>query len=167
MLWNTQVKVRQKLAIGTTLSLSVAMIITCIIQVSSIRTVTGTIDVTWEIFWQLAEACIAVLMVSLTALRSLFVGHGSRVRRSPGQSWSSRQAKKWLRRSPSRTPDRYSESDRLPKIPRATLTGMRTFIQGDRAYTAGSIMRSEYHAEGENGDDAWALPPLTGSQSRV
>lgn len=163
MLWNTQIKVRQKLVIGTTLSLSVAMVITCIIQVCNIRTVTTTIDVTWEIFWQLAEACIAVLMVSLTALRSLFVGHGSRIRRSPGQSWSSRQAKKWLRRSPSRTPDRYSGSDRLPKIPRATMTGMRTFIRGDTDYTTGSIMRSEYYDEGRKGDDAWALPRLTGS----
>ena len=67
------------------------MILIAIIRISGLRT-GNSIDVAWEIFWQFMEACIAVLMVSLTAFRSLFVsqdrGSGYPGYRHP-KSWSS------------------------------------------------------------------------------
>jgi len=176
MLWNMQVKLRQKLAIGTTLCLSIAMIITCIVQISSIRTSTDAIDISWEIFWQLAEACIAVLMVSLTALRSFFVGHVSRVR--PASPWFSGQAKRWLKHKVLKNSVSGSESDAmdrgLPEIPRATLTGMRTLIRGSMSE---SVLRSQTNVTSTdrrpltNTDDPWRvpsleLPPLPAAQQR-
>lgn len=165
MLWNMKVKLSQKVAIGTTLCLSVAMVITCIVQISSIRTSTDAIDISWEIFWQLVEACIAVLMVSLTALRSFFVGHVSRVR--PASPWSSGQAKRWLKRRVVKNSRSSSGSDGvnrgLPEIPRATLTGMRTLIRGSmsesmlwsRTSVASTDRRPRTHS-----DDPWRVPPL-------
>ena len=166
MLWNMQVKARQKLAIGTALCLSIAMIITCIVRLSCILTSKDIVDVSWEVFWQLAEACIAVLMVSLTALRSVFIGKVSRAR--PATSWSSRQARYWLR---NKVFNRGSEETdrRLPDIPRATLTGIRTFIRGGEPRSA---MWSEANVEtgapsgqdvlvcSNHTEDPWCSPPL-------
>lgn len=166
MLWNMQVKLRQKLAIGTTLCLSIAMIITCIVQIAAIRTSSDAIDISWEIFWQLAEACIAVLMVSLTALRSLFVGQISRIR--PASPWSSGQAKRWLQHKVFRNSKSSSgESDAtdrgLPKIPRATLTGMRTLIQGGMPETLmrsdASVVSIDRRPLNDTGDP-WRIPSL-------
>ena len=143
LLWRVRIKLQQKLALGLSLCLSIIMIITAIVQISGIHAPTNTIDVTWEIFWQLMEACIAVIMVSLTAFRSLFVAHGSGAQ-SPPQKPSIRKRVLNSRIMVGRRRAEGSDSEetkRLPEIPRATLTGMRTFIRGKGI--EGSVMKSE------------------------
>lgn len=143
LLWRVRIKFQQKLALGLSLCLSIIMIITAIVQISGIHAPTNTIDVTWEIFWQLMEACIAVIMVSLTAFRSLFVAYGSGAK-SPPQKPSLRKRVLNSRIIVGRKRAGGSDSEemeRLPEIPRATLTGMRTFIRGKG--TEGSVMKSE------------------------
>ncbi|MCJ1428168.1 hypothetical protein MMC29_006076 [Sticta canariensis] len=143
LLWRVRIKLQQKLALGLSLCLSIIMIITAIVQISGIHAPTNTIDVTWEIFWQLMEACIAVIMVSLTAFRSLFVAHGSGAK-SPPQKLSLRKRVLNSRIIAGRKRaggNDSEEMERLPEIPRATLTGMRTFIRGNG--TEGSVMKSE------------------------
>lgn len=49
------------------------MIIVAIINASAIRTSVDSFNLVWKIFWQHVEACAAVLMVSFTAFRSLFL----------------------------------------------------------------------------------------------
>lgn len=177
MLWNMQIKLRQKLAIGTTLCLSVMMIISAIVQISTIRTSTNAVDITWATFWQLVEATVAVVMVSLTALRSFFVARSSRVRQSPNHSsgnWSARQAKRWLKifKKPTReyatkgsdeteNMQRWSQRPQLPEIPRATLTGIRSLIRGERHLVSrtSNIMGSVYEND-EMAEDPWRLSPL-------
>lgn len=47
------------------------MIMIAIIRVSGLRIRKSNIDVQWEVFWQDIEATVAVIMVSITAFRSL------------------------------------------------------------------------------------------------
>lgn len=141
LLWRVQIKLQQKLALGFSLCLSIIMIITAIVQISGIHAPANTIDVVWEIFWQLMEACIAVIMVSLTAFRSLFVAHGSGAKSPPKKpSLRKRMLNSRIAVGRKRAND-SEETERLPEVPRATLTGMRTFIWGKRADA--NVMNSE------------------------
>lgn len=83
----------------------------------------------WVIFWQQVEACTAVIMVSLSAFRFFFVAHESRIRedRNRHRQWymSNKKALAWRRRL---LQSEGEEMDRLPQIPRATMTGMSTLI---------------------------------------
>ena len=82
------------------------------------------IDQTWVEFWQQMEACVAVMLVSVTAFRSFFVSSDSK--QSPkkvaqiNQQVSRKRPFDWTR----------TADHRLPKIPSATLTGLRTFVRG-------------------------------------
>lgn len=119
------------------------MMIICIVKISGIRASTNTMDMTWEMFWHFMETCIAVIMVSLTAFRSLFVAQWSGVH-SPPDKPSLR--KRLLTLGIVVRKNRAGESDSketegLPEIPHATLTGMRTFIRGELA--DGSLVKRE------------------------
>lgn len=146
LLWRIQINLRQKLILGTTLCLSIFMIIIAIVRISNIRMNSGNFfpslqgadfpslqgaDIVWVIFWQQVEACTAVIMVSLSAFRSFFVAHESRLRedRNRNRHWymSKKKALAWRRRM---LQSESEEMDQLPQIPRATMTGMRTFISG-------------------------------------
>ncbi|KAH8732131.1 hypothetical protein GQ44DRAFT_722277 [Phaeosphaeriaceae sp. PMI808] len=93
---------RQKAAVGFFLCPSLAMIAMTPILVSKI-------DTLYEISRQYMEASIAILVAFLTAFRTRFV---------------LQREKKGYRK---RTSD---EENDLPEVPRATLTGLRTFIKG-------------------------------------
>lgn len=129
------------------------MIITAIVKISGLFASSSTYriaDMTWEIFWQFTEACIAVIMVSLTAFRSLFVAHGSGARRSPQKlSLRKRVLNSRIVREKKRAAGSDSEeTEGLPEIPCATLTGMRTFIRDE--WVEGSVMMSERLSQAED-----------------
>ncbi|MCJ1264986.1 hypothetical protein MMC22_004861 [Lobaria immixta] len=75
LLKQVQIKLRQKLVIGTSLCLSIMMVITAVIRISSVRGGHNNLDIIWWIFWLFSESCISIVMVSLIAFRSLFVMH--------------------------------------------------------------------------------------------
>ena len=75
ILWNVRIKLRQKLGIGAFLCLSVVMIIMSLIYTSRIRTSVDSLNLVWILFWQEAGACAAVIMVSMTAFRSIFISN--------------------------------------------------------------------------------------------
>lgn len=79
LLWNVRIKTRQKLGIGAFLCLSIVMVIVAIIKASGIRTSVDSFNLVWELFWQQVEACAAVIMVSFTAFRSIFLSNKQRV----------------------------------------------------------------------------------------
>ena len=140
ILWQIRMKTRQKLFLGFFFCLSIMMVIISLIGISRIRTSTDAVDVTWENFWQMVEACIAVIMVSLNAFRTLFMAHRSRQQKSPNEAWYSRNRRIAFRKRATNTGD---EEIQLPDIPRATLTGMRTVIAGGRSPTGSTALRSE------------------------
>jgi hypothetical protein len=102
------------------------MAIMAIIRVSGITGVAG-VDIPWTFFWQFTEASVAVLMGSLTAFRTLLVGHVGR-NSEPKRSWpySRYRIYKWGGRKVS-ADDETQEG--LPEVPGATMTGLRTFIR--------------------------------------
>ena len=109
------------------------MVIICIVKLSGFQATTNTTDMTWDVFWHFMETCVAVIMVSSTAFRSLFVAHGSGVN-SPPNKPSLRKRLLTLGNVVGKNRATGSDSkqtERLPEIPHATLTGMRTFIRGE------------------------------------
>lgn len=72
LLWNVQIDLRRKLAIGAVLCLSFFMIIIAIIRVTEAPISEGVTDSIWLFIWQSVEASTAVLMVSVTAVRAAF-----------------------------------------------------------------------------------------------
>lgn len=129
-----RIKQSQKFGIGAFLCLSVAMILAAITRAAGYR-FNGVIDLTWEIFWQYTEAGIAVIMGSLTALRTLFIQGSLRVSDEKRLSYSMRQRLLQQVRKPHNTGSKDSEQGYLPAIPSATLTGVRTFIHDNNRST--------------------------------
>jgi hypothetical protein len=129
VLRQSKMKLRQKVAVGCFLCLSLVMIAMALVRVTKMPGFTA-IDTPYEIFWQYMKASIAILMASLTAYRTMFVlqkekrMHQERMKR-PSYSW-----RRWAYRKRSN-----DEEMDLPEVPRATLTGMRTFINGNNRTT--------------------------------
>lgn len=109
------------------------MIIVAIVRVSGLRIRTTNIDVQWELFWQDVEATVAVIMVSITAFRSLIGVKALKAREKRERSWFSYR-RKLLARNFKKVPKDETDIEQLPPIPRATLTGIRTFINSDKTW---------------------------------
>ena len=121
LLWNVQITVRRKLILGAILCLSIFMILIAIIRVSTGKNSNGQVDSAWVIFWLQAEASVAIVVVSMSAFRALFIAHkASRYQRSPEQGASSR-TKLWSRR--------MNYRDNLPSAPSPAYDGIGTRIQ--------------------------------------
>ncbi|OJD32393.1 uncharacterized protein BKCO1_3800015 [Diplodia corticola] len=106
----------QKLGLGAFLSLSIVMILFAMIRVlGAIRPGEAQLDVTWELFWQLMEACTAMMAASATVFRTIFL------RRSPSPGHAPLES----------ASDGNSAAPRLPPLPAAKpmMTEIRSFIQ--------------------------------------
>ena len=80
----------------------------------------GEIDSTWAIFWLQAEAAVAVIVVSMTAFRALFVAQKASKHQSPNQQNGLLSQSIWSKRFRSR--------DNSLTIPSPMFTGVRTYI---------------------------------------
>lgn len=144
LLWNVNIRLHQKIILGTFLCLSVCMFAICLVRTTG-ETIHGnigsTVDVQWNVFWQLIEASVAVIVVSLTAFRSLYgikTLQQERKNKKRYEPWLSSYRKNILNRRKQRRVDEFGdtisdESHQLPSIPGATLTGIRTMISGKKA----------------------------------
>ena len=79
------------------------------------------------------EACVAVIMVSLTAFRSLFVTADSKASKSKFRPWYSSSVARVRKGRKNSVSGHNMEG--LPAVPRATLTGLRTFIAGPHRHS--------------------------------
>lgn len=115
LLWRVKIALRKKLALASVLCLSIFLIIISIIKVAAAHTIGTQVDTTWGIFWLQAEAAVAVIAVSITMFRSLFLADGSRnkprYKPHPPQRPSSYR-KLWTRRDASQVD--------FPTVPSAT-----------------------------------------------
>lgn len=131
IVWQIQINLRQKLILGTTLGLSIFMIIIAIVRISRFQGELAGLDVSWIIFWQQVEASIAIIMVSVSAFRSFCVARESQRRENRNRNRQWYMNPKNLMASALRRKRLRSESEETNHsvaIPRATITGMRTFI---------------------------------------
>ncbi|KAF2837383.1 hypothetical protein M501DRAFT_1059372 [Patellaria atrata CBS 101060] len=134
VLHRSQIRTAQKAAVGVFLSLSLVMVVLAIARVSKMHG-HKAIDIPYEMFWQYLESAVAILMASLTAYRTFFVLYRERQRyeervKRPSYSFN------YFRR---RRQDEDTEMN-LPEIPRATMTGVWTFIRrNNRTNYEGSL----------------------------
>lgn len=100
---------------------------------------------------------MAVMMISLTAFRSVFVGsQSSGAQRDPANKpWYSSTVAAIRRK---RALDQKDEETTLglPTVPSATLTGMRTFIQGGR-HTGIGVQTTISTTTGDVEPEQWLL----------
>lgn len=160
LLRRTNLQTSQKAGLGVFLCLSVVMISFALIRVSKIRGVVG-IDIIWEFFWQYMETSVAVLMGSLTVVRSLLVYQikGSRPQgpAAPRRLGDTYYRMRFLLKR-KKNIELESQEEGLPSVPNATMTGLRTFIRrnnrdaGLETQETGTVMSDECTL---TGDDGW------------
>ncbi|KAI0435795.1 hypothetical protein F4803DRAFT_544387 [Xylaria telfairii] len=152
VLRKSQMALLTKIGLGVFLCLSLVMIACSIIRAAGTY-YGGTLDTPWQVFWLHAEACIGVLMASITVYRSVLLGPSNRpgsLQRFLVQIIRARSAEG--RSSEGRSSEGLLEAERLSKrarfgrlllskIPTATLTGIVTlFAQTeDNPETSNSI----------------------------
>ncbi|KAL9099869.1 MAG: hypothetical protein Q9187_009437, partial [Circinaria calcarea] len=189
LLWQSQLKLRQKLVLGATLSLSIFMIIITIIRGSIARVVNGAVDTTWQTFWLETEACVGIIMVSMTAVRTLFVADTSK--KNPPNNVPVGEYRRQSAWKKNLLWD-FSPGDRQPMIEKgsgvwkkkrvpagllpsfhgggATMTGMRTMIRENGRTTQGSFgsedMGFPLQSGGEEGEVRWTLSGSTLREAR-
>ena len=130
---------------GAFLCLNIVVALIAIVRVSGIR-YHGNIDYTWIFFWQHIEVCVAISMVSLTAFRSLFVTTKRQAAAIKAKPWYSSQTLRL--RATKREKLGSGGHEKLPSIPSATITGMRTFIRGGQRMTTLDSEAGHEHSEG-------------------
>lgn len=104
------------------------------------------LDVLWEVYFQIVAAEVGLILVSMTAFRALFVSRAARKQHSPQKDPSLWTKSKFalrklvspvlwtLKRSENNNGgQKYGSTEedfdgRLPSVPGATMTGIRTFI---------------------------------------
>ena len=110
--------------------------IVAIVQISGEISANHQIDLQWELFWQQIEASISIIVVSITGFRTLLGMRAQKKRQQSENRWERLQSyrQRLVRRALHRNPvDHDGNANRLPSIPGATLTGMRTLINGGKS----------------------------------
>lgn len=118
------------------------MILIAIIRISAIRIGKKSVDLVWLNFWQIIESSLAVGMVCISAFRSVFVGINAQAKQPWKQSWyAHKKNPKNIHKRKNWMDIESDETETLPEIPRATMTGMRTLVRG-KPGPEEAIMRS-------------------------
>lgn len=138
VLRQSHLRLGQKLAMSSFLSLSLAMVVMAIMRVSNLP---GVASINSHVFWGHMEACVAILMASLTSYRSIFVLRQERKRQEKRMKLAPRSRSRWGFRT-----GLNDEDLSLPTVPRATLTGIRTMVWRNNRTMDG---RAVVHTEGE------------------
>lgn len=116
------------------------MIIIAIVRISGLRIEKAILDIVWELFWQQAEAAVAVIMVSITAFRSLLgiKAQQTREKNTAKRSWTLSHHRRpkvvhagYFKKTTNTTIYDESEFEPLPSITGENFTGMRTRIYGE------------------------------------
>ena len=132
LLKEIRIDARQKFILALSLCLSIVMIMVSIVRMSGLRRAGGEVDVIWQAFWQQQEASIAVIVVSVSAFRSLFVArlNNNLPPRGIRQSINDWRKKVARRRLGPTTDDQGNQgSHNLPAVPSPTFTGMSSVIR--------------------------------------
>ena len=131
LLWNVHISLRKKFALGAIMCLSVFMIVCAIVRVSAANIVGGQVDVIWVLLWLEIEACVAVVVVSVSAFRTLFAS-----RRTHDDSFEEQR----LNEKPTRRMH-YENIGSIPSYPGRTLQSSTT--GGERTRALMSVSASE------------------------
>lgn len=146
LLQQAKFKIREKVNVGIVLCLSIVIIAISMVRAISFA-VHGTIDQVWDEFWIQLEASISIIVVCMTAFRTLFVTSISSTRNNNSPR-TGRNGKQY------RTPWSQRSSNSLPDIETgAILMGMRTAIRDNGKTTSEDFLepnsppKSPWHNE--------------------
>ena len=109
-----------------------------IIKVAGGNTTDGGVDTSWVLFWYKIKAAVAIIVVSVSAFRALFIAHQAMRYRSPAENGSSWNI--WSRKS------KGSRPEELPVPPAPVLSSVSTHIRGSQ-YGAGKYDGGDYDIE--------------------
>ena len=146
LLRNSSMKLSTKIGIVSFLSLSIFMIICSIIRAAGFLPDNSHVpETSWRCLWQELEACISVIMASVTVFRTLQVSkHGDENQQDRPQTpsfvvkWYSK--KRWTRHNADKTSEIENGFIHLPNMPSATFTGIRSFIRRNHWDGASTII---------------------------
>lgn len=120
------------------LGLSIFTIIVSIVRIAGAQFPNGSVDSAWVVFWLQLEAAVAVIIVSITSYRSLFVKEKSTDNKKSPSPRDVRSSTGYRRKLWSREEKREEGGKKggveMPTLPDPTLTGMRTVIGRARGY---------------------------------
>ncbi|KAK7992598.1 hypothetical protein PG988_001392 [Apiospora saccharicola] len=182
VLRKSQMALLTKLGLAVFLCLSLFMLACSIIRAAGMY-YHGTLDTPWGVFWCHAEACIAVLMASITAYRTVLIGSASffnmlqglvdgvlhRRAKEPGQPSNDQN-------QPLTARDRLV-CILLSKIPSATLTGLSSLLaEATRAQETNSYLsateptlyveETDYHSHlKSNRSTCYTAPDRNGAEN--
>ena len=144
LIWKVKIKLLQKIALSCSLCLTLIVIIFTVTRASGLEW-RDRLDVLWEIYFQIMAAEVGLILVSMTAFRTLFVSRSSgqcgiSPKKSPG-IWKKTQTtlrrlldpRRWTlnyskRVSKGQKPESTNGTFGLPSIPNGGMTGVQTFI---------------------------------------
>ena len=145
MLRKSQMRLAQKASIGAFLCLSCVMVVASITRLAGMS-FNDSMDITWEIYWTWVEGCVAVIMASAVAFRTLFIQDHNKnpAQRKPAPFPSIRHRFQHnCKRSHQANLEEGDLAD-LPQIPTATFSGLRGFIRRhNRSAGETTILSSE------------------------
>ena len=133
LLRKSQMAIRQKLSLYLFLCLSLVMALAALTRVSGYR-LSGVFDLTWQIFWQWTEACVASIMGSVVVFRTLFTHSGSRASEKKERSRFYSVRKYVSRKMKGIVSAKWEELDHddMPQIPPSAMLGLQKFIWTDQ-----------------------------------
>lgn len=144
LIWKVKIKLLQKVALSFSLCLTVVVIIFTVTRAIGLEW-KDKLDVAWEIYFQILAAEVGLILVSMTAFRTLFVSrspgqHGLSPKKTPTFWKKSKTSlrnlfdlRRWTlnyskRVSKGQRPESMIETFGLPSIPNGGMTGVQTFI---------------------------------------
>lgn len=153
------------------------MILVTITRVAGIK-IQGQVDQVWESYFIILAGEIGIILTAITAFRPFFVSRNKRDNNGAKRSaqyqtqWYSRNRyllkliltpSRWRSSSRSQSASKGYEADEcghfpigdLPDIPRANMTGVRTFI--DRRGEGTDPSRTMESQENEESEETWPL----------
>lgn len=117
------------------------MIIITIIRISGF-VIKGQFDIVWGLFWHQMEGVVAIIMVSLTTFRSLLGIKALKAREKK------KLERYWFSHRPQLLARHFKKAtQQLPSVSGATLTGMRTFINGNEICDDSKAMEISHTSE--------------------
>ncbi|KAG7009687.1 short-chain dehydrogenase [Physcia stellaris] len=163
------------LILAFSLCLTVVMILVTITRISGIK-LNGSIDQVWETYFIILAAEIGIILTSVTAFRAFFISRrdNNKAKPPPGNQthWYSQDSSilkrlftpsLWRSKSKEHSSsegykadgDGHFPMEDLPDVPRAQMTGIRTFINGNgKGMSTSRIMESQ---ASQDDDDAWPI----------
>ncbi|EMD68471.1 hypothetical protein GGP41_003316 [Bipolaris sorokiniana] len=137
IIWQIKVQWTQKVALASSLCLTVIMMATTVARLAGLIN-NDMVDTIWELYWTVVSAQVGVFLAAATAFRSFFVSRKNSKALTPKEQaqrfFSASFAAKFNRKRKDTLLDDTLESGTekgplgLPAVPRAQMTGLRTFI---------------------------------------